>query len=246
MALTPTATHYGPFLIESDGTTVAAVHPHPLDPDPSPIGQGLVDVDRCRVARPSIRRSWLEGGPGSDPHLRGNEPFVEVEWDRALGLVAAELTRVRTDHGNEAIYGASYGWGSSGRFHMPSNQVFRFLRMFGGYTDGRGTYSSSAAEAIIPYLFGSGYGRNGRVGRAVATRGGKQADNEQCGDDADLLHGLLLVLARNGQAHVPSDSHQGLSADTRRELAGGGIPCRGHLSRLYYAAASRVSPNGVS
>lgn len=159
MALTPTATHYGPFLIESDGTSVAAVHPHPLDPDPSPIGQGLLDVDRCRVARPSIRRSWLEGGPGSDPHLRGNEPFVEVEWDRALDLVAAELTRVRTDHGNEAIYGASYGWGSSGRFHMPSNQVFRFLRMFGGYTDGRGTYSSSAAEAIIPHLFGSGYGR---------------------------------------------------------------------------------------
>ncbi|MCP5026233.1 MAG: hypothetical protein GY929_08090, partial [Actinomycetia bacterium] len=59
MTLTPTVTHWGPYLIESDGRRVTAVHPHPLDPDPSPIGEGLKAVTECRVARPSIRQSWL-------------------------------------------------------------------------------------------------------------------------------------------------------------------------------------------
>ena len=156
---TPTATHWGPFLIESDGRRVTAVHPHPLDADPSPIGEGLEAATECRVARPSIRQSWLESGPGSATDRRGHDPFVEVSWDRALDLVAAELVRVRDDHGHASIYGASYGWGSSGRFHMPSNQTYRFLRQFGGYTDGRGTYSASAVEAIIPHLLGLSYGQ---------------------------------------------------------------------------------------
>lgn len=159
MALTPMATHWGPYLIEADGRRVKAVHPHPIDPDPSPIGQGFLAATECRVDRPSIRASWLEHGPGTRTERRGQEPFVEVSWDRALDNVAAELARVRDDHGHQAIYGASYGWGSAGRFHVPSNQTYRFLRMFGGYTDGRGTYSASAAEAVIPYLFGMRYGR---------------------------------------------------------------------------------------
>jgi biotin/methionine sulfoxide reductase len=159
MTLTPMATHWGPFLVESDGSRVTAVHPHPLDPDPSPLGEGMLAATQCRVARPAIRRSWLEDGPGAATDRRGLDPFVEVGWDRALDLVAAELARVRDDHGHPSIYGASYGWGSSGRFHMPSNQTYRFLRMFGGYTDGRGTYSGSAAEALIPYLVGKPYGQ---------------------------------------------------------------------------------------
>ncbi|MEL6984990.1 MAG: molybdopterin-dependent oxidoreductase, partial [Actinomycetota bacterium] len=72
-------------------------------------------------------------------------------------LVARELARVRADHGNQSIYGGSYGWGSSGRFHQPSNQIYRFLRLLGGYTDAKGTYSGSAAEAIVPHVLGMGY-----------------------------------------------------------------------------------------
>lgn len=158
-ALTPTATHWGPHLVEAVDGRVAAVHPHPTDPDPSPLGEGLVAVTRCRVARPAIRTSWLDGGPGTATDRRGSDPFVEVDWDTALDLVAAELARVRDDYGPAAIFGASYGWGSAGRFHLPSNQTYRFLRMLGGYTDGRGTYSGSAAEAIVPHLYGMPYSR---------------------------------------------------------------------------------------
>ena len=154
---TSTVTHWGPFLVESDGRTVTAVSGHPADPDPSPIGQALRSATELRVARPAVRRSWLDGGPGTATELRGREPFVEVGWDEALDLVAGELTRVADAHGHQAIFGGSYGWGSAGRFHQPSNQTYRFLRQFGGYTDARGTYSSAAAEAIIPHILGMTY-----------------------------------------------------------------------------------------
>ncbi|MEK8174777.1 hypothetical protein NKH77_54200 [Streptomyces sp. M19] len=72
----------------------------PEDPSPSPL---LGNVDGAlrhptRVRRPAVRRGWLEGGPGTGDR-RGQEPFVEVGWGEALDLVAAELARVRAEHG---------------------------------------------------------------------------------------------------------------------------------------------------
>ncbi|MCP3913378.1 MAG: molybdopterin-dependent oxidoreductase [Actinomycetia bacterium] len=154
---TPTLTHWGPFLVEADGTEITAVHGHPKDPDPSPIGQNLLDVTRNRIERPAVRQSWLEGGPGTATDQRGSDPFVEVGWDEVVDLVGEEITRVRADKGSEAIFGGSYGWGSAGRFNLPSSQIYRLLRMGGGYTDARGTYSSSAAEVIVPHLMGLNY-----------------------------------------------------------------------------------------
>jgi biotin/methionine sulfoxide reductase len=130
------------------------VHPFAKDPDPSPIGQSLKAVRRSRVARPSIRRSWYEHGPGANPEGRGHEPFVEVDWDTALDLVAAELDRVRTEFGNQAIFGGSYGWASAGRFHHAQSQVHRFLNSIGGYTYSVDDYSIAAGHVITPHVFG--------------------------------------------------------------------------------------------
>ena len=152
-----TLTHWGPMLVESDGQRIVSTHPHPADPDPAVIGQGVVAMDQCRVEQPAVRSSWLDDGPGARPHDRGRDPFVNVSWDTALDLVATELARVKHEAGNEAIFAGSYGWGSAGRFHTPATQLFRFMRMFGGYTDVTGTYSASAAETIVPYIFGLGY-----------------------------------------------------------------------------------------
>jgi len=166
VATTHILTHWGPHLIEADGDEVIGVHDHPTDPDPSSIGQGLLAATKSRVAKPSVRKSWLEGGPGTATHLRGREAFVEVEWDHAFDLVAGELARVRDDHGYPSVFGGSYGWGSAGLFHMAGPQLRRFLRIFGGYTDRRGTYSSCAAEMITPYIYGLGWypaGNNAQV-----------------------------------------------------------------------------------
>src|SRR6185295_8874599 len=102
--------------------------------------------------QPMVRQGWLEKGPGSS-RGRGREPFVAVSWDRALDLVAAELQRVRSEYGNEAIYGGSYGWASAGRFHHAQSQVHRFLNCIGGFTASVYTYSAGASAVILPRVF---------------------------------------------------------------------------------------------
>lgn len=152
-----TVSHWGTYEIESDGARVVGVEPFAKDPDPSPIGKSFTAITEARVRRPSIRKSWLEAGPGTRGDLRGVEPFVEVSWDTALDLVAAELERVRRDHGNEAIFGGSYGWSSAGRFHHAQSQLHRFLTMIGGYTSSRDTYSHAAGQVIVPHVLGHSF-----------------------------------------------------------------------------------------
>jgi biotin/methionine sulfoxide reductase len=149
-----TLTNWGAYEVETNGTAITAVHPFAKDPDPSPIGQSLKAVRRSRVMRPSIRESWYRHGPGSNTERRGYEPFVEVGWDVALEMVAAELDRVRSDYGNEAIFGGSYGWASAGRFHHALSQVHRFLNSIGGYTYSVDDYSIAAGHVITPHIFG--------------------------------------------------------------------------------------------
>jgi biotin/methionine sulfoxide reductase len=149
-----TLTNWGAYEVETDGHDITAVHPFAKDPDPSPIGQSLRAVRKSRVDRPAIRESWLRNGPGSNPEGRGHEPFVEVDWDTALDLVATELDRVRTEYGNQAIFGGSYGWASAGRFHHALSQIHRFLSSIGGYTDSVDDYSIAAGHVITPHVFG--------------------------------------------------------------------------------------------
>ncbi|WP_423922619.1 molybdopterin-dependent oxidoreductase [Candidatus Poriferisodalis sp.] len=154
---TAMATHFGSFLVDSCDGEVLNVRRHPTDPSQSHLGESLRHFAENRVMRPAVRQSWLRDGPGSATHLRGHEPFVEVSWDHALDLVAADLARVREEHGRSSIFGGSYGWGSAGRFGLPSSQQHRFMRLAGGCTDQKGTYSSAAAEALFPYMVGMGY-----------------------------------------------------------------------------------------
>src|SRR6202035_4940080 len=111
-----------------------------------------------RVRRPAVRRGWLErAAKGLDPtpsDRRGAEPFVELDWDEALDLLAAELLRVRDRHGNEAVFGGSYGWASAGRFHHAQSQLHRFLNCIGGYTGSVNSYSLGATEVILPHVVG--------------------------------------------------------------------------------------------
>ena len=151
-----TSTHWGAYRVETENGVVKAMHGFEEDDDVSPISDGIVDVldAPSRIKAPMIRRSWLESGPGSSNHLRGAEPFVEVSWEKAETLLAAELNRVREAYGNQAIFGGSYGWSSAGRFHHAQSQLHRFLKCIGGYVRSVGTYSFAAAEVIVPHVLG--------------------------------------------------------------------------------------------
>ena len=155
---TLTAAHWGVYEVEyDDAGKPVKLHPFSRDPDPSPIGLHMLsdEVTRLRVLRPSVRKSWLEKGPGANPERRGQEPFVEVSWDEALDLVAGDLKRVRETHSNRAIFGGSYGWSSAGRFHHAQSQVHRFLNAIGGYVRHQDSYSLAAARVLMPHILAS-------------------------------------------------------------------------------------------
>ena len=150
----PHSAQWGAFSVLLDEEGIEIV-PHPQDPDPSAL-LGNIPASAshpARIARPMVRRGWLDRGPGAD-NRRGRDEFVPVSWLRALDLVAAELRRVYAAHGPRAIFGGSYGWASAGRFHDAQSQIHRFLNLAGGYVRSIGSYSSGAASVILPYVIG--------------------------------------------------------------------------------------------
>lgn len=148
-----TSSHWGAFEVITKGDRIVATRPFQNDPFPTKIHEILPKAvhHRTRIARPSIRKGWLER---RDTKLRGRDDFVELPWDEALDIAASELDRVRNTHGNEAIFGGSYGWSSAGRFHHAQSQVHRFLNSIGGYVASFGSYSTGCAQAIMPHVFG--------------------------------------------------------------------------------------------
>ncbi|MBX2839347.1 MAG: molybdopterin-dependent oxidoreductase [Gammaproteobacteria bacterium] len=153
-----TSSHWGAFNVTTQNDRIVSVDAFENDPSPSSISTVLPQAvhHSSRVARPSIRKSWLEQGPlhAESRLLRGKEDFVELNWDEALDITANEINRVRQTHGNESIFGGSYGWASAGRFHHALGQVHRFLNCAGGYVSSVASYSTAAAQAIIPHVLG--------------------------------------------------------------------------------------------
>ena len=154
--VTPTTSHWGAYGVRVVDDSIVEVVPHPDDPDPSPLLAGVAGAarHRTRVLHPAIRRGWLEDGPGPSD-LRGRDEFVEVSWSEAAEAVANELNRVRARHGNESIFGGSYGWASAGIFHNAQTQLQRLLNLIGGYTRSINSYSNGTSVVLLPHLVGS-------------------------------------------------------------------------------------------
>jgi biotin/methionine sulfoxide reductase len=151
----PHSSHWGAFLARAAPGTPLEIRPHPEDPAPSALLGNIAaaPAHATRVTRPMVRRGWLQDGPGATDR-RGRDPFVAVDWDEAISLVAGELARVRDEHGPSAIFAGSYGWASAGRFHHAQSQLRRFFNTIGGATTSRNSYSAAAAEVILPHVLG--------------------------------------------------------------------------------------------
>lgn len=153
----PTGSHWGTYEVDVADGRIRDVRPSPHDPDPTPLHRALPDIveHEVRLRFPAVRESYLKSGIKSDRARRGAEPFVRVSWDQALDLVAAEIERVKREHGNESIFGGSYGWASSGRLHHPRTLLRRLLNLAGGCTDHVLDYSRGAALVIVPRVVGN-------------------------------------------------------------------------------------------
>ncbi|MCR9135502.1 MAG: molybdopterin-dependent oxidoreductase [Alphaproteobacteria bacterium] len=148
-----TAAHWGAFEVRGYGDDLR-LNPVADDPHPSRIGAGWVSAiqdTKARIHGPVVRRGWLKD---RDKNRCAGDRFVPVSWETALDLVSGELERVRTHHGNSAIFAGSYGWASAGRFHHAQSHLRRFLNTIGGFTRSVNTYSHGAAEVLLPHVTG--------------------------------------------------------------------------------------------
>lgn len=149
------STHWGAFEAVVGPQGLRGIEAFGPDPAPPPQHGNIASALRhaTRIERPMVRRGWLERGPGADA-ARGSEPFVPLDWDRALDLLGAELRRVYEGFGGAAVYGGSYGWASAGRFHHAQSQLHRFLNCLGGYVRKENNYSFGASEVLLPHVVG--------------------------------------------------------------------------------------------
>jgi len=218
LGLELTSSHWGAYEVQREAGSVAGratgLAAFRDDPAPSPIGLAMWDAYRSglRVARPAVRAGWLEHEAG-DPRRgegRGREPFIEVPWSQALDLVAAELRRVIDAHGNQAVFGGSYGWSSAGRFHHAQGQVHRFLNALGGYVRHTDSYSLGAGRVLLPHVLAPmeyllanqhDWATLAAHTRLFVSFGGAPAKNAQVGAGGASEHGLpggLSALAAAG------------------------------------------------
>ena len=146
--------HWGAFRMQVRDGRLEGVSPFEHDPAPTPLIEAWPEMltSPMRISAPAVRRGWLEGDGGAG---RGDDGYVRVSWDKALELVAGEIERVRTNHGNQAIFGGSYGWSSAGRLHHARTLTHRFLNALGGFTTQATNYSYGAAMAFLPRIVGS-------------------------------------------------------------------------------------------
>jgi trimethylamine-N-oxide reductase (cytochrome c) len=150
------AAHWGVFTADVVNGRVVRTMPFAADPNPNPMVAAMPDMLYApnRIKYPMIRQGFYRDRSRSDTSKRGAEPFVRVSWDEALDIVAAELRRVKSQYGNRAIYGGSYGWQSPGKFNGATQVLQRLLGLFGGYVSYVNTYSAPVLPVITPHVLG--------------------------------------------------------------------------------------------
>lgn len=232
--LTATAFHWGAGWARVNDGVLSEIVPYESDPEPSPIMRNLVDAatSPMRVAKPSVRTGFLEGDGGAG---RGSDPYVELEWSDALDLAAQHLDRIRTDHGNEAIFGGSYGWSSAGRFHHAQSQVHRFLNSIGGYTRHVDNYSFAAAMVIIPHVVGEFFTMQrsqntwtsiAEHGELVVSFGGISSRPMQIGQGGIARHSLPGMVRQSAANGVDFVCFSPLRSDLDPEIRATWMPLR--------------------
>ncbi len=93
-----------------------------------------------RLKYPMKRRHWQPGGGGRE--LRGRDEWVRIPWDEALDLVAAEIKRIKTQYGNQAILFPSSG------------DMGRVFKLYGGCVEAWGEVSWGAWPEAYRHVTG--------------------------------------------------------------------------------------------
>ncbi len=227
--------HWGAFRADIADGRLVGVAPFEHDPHPSDLITVWPEMltSPLRVSTPVARRGWLAGDKGA---ARGDDDFVEIGWDRALDLVAGEVSRVRHAFGNAAIFGGSYGWSSAGRLHHARTLLHRFLNCAGGFTGQVTNYSYGAAMTFLPRVLGV----TDSVGSALSTW-------DTIAEHCELLLAFGGIPSKNWEIQA-GGTGQHRYADRMEALAGkvrlfNISPLRSDVPALYTSEWVPIRPN---
>lgn len=161
----PQLAHWGAYTAVVENGRLVRCEPFAHDPNPSPMLDSIVPTvySPRRIARPAVRRGWLETRSARGGGGRGSDEFIDIDWDLALDLAAEQIAQVRAEHGPSGLFCGSYGWASAGRLHHARTQVRRFYFQGGGGVDQVGNYSWGTAQFLLPYVIGTYAPLTGRV-----------------------------------------------------------------------------------
>ena len=109
-------------------------------------GYKMTDViyNRERILKPQIRTG-----------KRGSGQFRDAGWDEALDLVAGKLKGTKEIKGAEYVMRLGGSGSCRGALHNTATLTQRFLNLYGGYTETRGSFSSEAATFVKIPMFGT-------------------------------------------------------------------------------------------
>jgi trimethylamine-N-oxide reductase (cytochrome c) len=118
----------GPWSIEARGRRFTP--PHRATASPHSLASKSLVYSSKRLLYPMKRVDFDPDGE-RNPQNRGKSGYVRITWEEALGLVAAEIQRVRRVHGHGAImgsHGSHHTWGNIGYYLSAS---IRFMNAIG-------------------------------------------------------------------------------------------------------------------
>lgn len=116
---------------------------------------------RHRIYNPDRLKKPMKRKAGTK---RGEEQWEEISWEQALDEIAAKMTEIKKDYGNEAIY-INYGTGVLGSTMAcswpPDGTAFaRLMNTWGGYLDHYSDYSTTEITSAYPYFYGTWFNSN--------------------------------------------------------------------------------------
>lgn len=109
---------------------------------------------RCRALRQYVHHPERLMYPQKRAGARGEGKFTRIGWDEALDTLAANLKRVKSDYGNEAIL-LMAGGGYLASLHRGGAAAQRLLNLFGGFVTHYGNISSEGAVWASLTQYGS-------------------------------------------------------------------------------------------
>lgn len=174
---------------------------------------------------------------------RGEGKFKRISWDEAFTEIAASISSIRKEYGNEAIY-LNYGTGTLGgtvtkSWPPASSLIARLMNLNGGYLNHYGDYSSAQIAVGLDHTYG-GFADNNSPSDLENTKlivqfGNNPAETRMSG--GGVIHHFIEGKARSNARMIVVDPRYTDTAGGREDVW---IPIRPGTDTAFIAAMAHV------